>query len=674
MIIESLTLCDFAVFRGEHTIDLSPRRKYDKKRPIILFGGLNGAGKTTILNAIRLGLYGKQALGRTVSQKAYENYLQESIHKSPNSLVKPDSASILLEFTYSKLGELIHYKVIRSWTTDQKQVKETLRIFRNREPVSEITYDQCQSFLNELIPLGVSDLFFFDGERIAQLAEEEGNAVLGDAIRRLLGLDLIERLSSDLNIYVRRQRTTNLPETIQEQLRDYEAKYRSLYDTISTERSALAEFANEIARHGDQLAKLEDTLASKGGAWATDHNALKARQTELERKRTEIEDEIREQLADLYPLSLAPELLKEVGEQLTKESAVKQWRVASKVTKEGFPRLKKALHKVVPKTYHRDINDALAVALADLITSPVHFADRSIVHDLGDNETRQLQIWIDNALSKSKTQMRVCLDRLEAIERELAEVSLQLERVPDSDTIFEDLDAVKQEQMVLARLEEARKTRLEQIRKCTWEALELTRRMRKLESQIQGAEKSRSSVVLAQRNRELLKDFAEVIKNRKIDQLEREFEKSFARLARKEDMLLRASIDPQTFDVTLIGKNEKLIEKRQLSAGEKQVYAIAMLEALACTSARRLPLIIDTPLGRLDSHHRAKLIDRYFPRASHQVILLSTDTEVNNLFYDRLGPNISHAYQILYDEEQGSSSMEEGYFWKYEEKLSANVS
>ena len=65
-----------------------------------------------------------------------------------------------------------------------------------------------------------------------------------------------------------------------------------------------------------------------------------------------------------------------------------------------------------------------------------------------------------------------------------------------------------------------------------------------------------------------------------------------------------------------------MLHKDELSAGEKQIYAIAILEALAKTSGRHLPIIIDTPLGRLDSEHCTKLINNYFPYASHQVIIL----------------------------------------------------
>ena len=104
MILEELTLTDFRVFKGKHTFDLAPRTKYGKKRPIVLFGGLNGTGKTTTLTAVRLALYGKQSLGLGTSLKKYSDFLLNSIHKAKDSLIQPVSSTIELRFSYAHLG------------------------------------------------------------------------------------------------------------------------------------------------------------------------------------------------------------------------------------------------------------------------------------------------------------------------------------------------------------------------------------------------------------------------------------------------------------------------------------------------------------------------------------------------------------------------------------------
>lgn len=101
-----------------------------------------------------------------------------------------------------------------------------------------------------------------------------------------------------------------------------------------------------------------------------------------------------------------------------------------------------------------------------------------------------------------------------------------------------------------------------------------------------------------------------------------------------------------------------------MSAGEKQIYAISILEALGKTSGRKLPIIIDTPLGRLDSHHRDKLVENYFPTASHQVVILSTDTEIDKDYIRLIEDDIAKTYEICFDGKSKSSHIKQGYFWK----------
>jgi len=89
-----------------------------------------------------------------------------------------------------------------------------------------------------------------------------------------------------------------------------------------------------------------------------------------------------------------------------------------------------------------------------------------------------------------------------------------------------------------------------------------------------------------------------------------------------------------------------------------------VLWGLARASARPLPAVIDTPMARLDATHRQHLVERYFPNASHQVILFSTDTEVDRKYYQELQPHIARAYHLNYDDRDRRTVGEEGYFWK----------
>jgi DNA sulfur modification protein DndD len=89
-----------------------------------------------------------------------------------------------------------------------------------------------------------------------------------------------------------------------------------------------------------------------------------------------------------------------------------------------------------------------------------------------------------------------------------------------------------------------------------------------------------------------------------------------------------------------------------------------LLWGLARAAGQPLPVVIDTPLGRLDGSHRQHLLERYFPQASHQVVLLSTDTEIDEEAYERIALHVGRAYHLKFDPATNATYIEDGYFWE----------
>jgi DNA sulfur modification protein DndD len=171
-------------------------------------------------------------------------------------------------------------------------------------------------------------------------------------------------------------------------------------------------------------------------------------------------------------------------------------------------------------------------------------------------------------------------------------------------------------------------------------------------------------VGLAGKTRDVMQEFLRRATARKIDRLSELITESFRYLLRKQTLVERILIDPATFAVTLYDGAGQALSRQRLSEGEKQIFAISMLWGLARASARPLPAVIDTPMARLDAAHRRHLVERYFPAASHQVVILSTDTEVDLQYYEMLQPAIARAYHLSYDEKSRVTAGEEGYFWE----------
>lgn len=665
MIIKKLVLHNFRVFRGTHEIDLEPKNRpiNEKKgiyseRPIVLFGGLNGAGKTSVLTAIRLALYGRLAFDNILQNQEYIDQLSALVHNGTSETNRPIEASIELTFTYNKDGQESEFTVIRSW---KREHKDRLKLIQNNEVLDELNYDQCQGFLNELIPHGIADLFFFDGEKIAALAEDSSGKVLQTAVRRLLGLDVVSKLKDDLSIYLKRQDAKELGTSHQEKLYQLEEQ-KSSYLTQAEKLRYEADLVKaRIEILNSDIAKYENQLTAEGGAFALTKGQEQERVNTLVKERETLEKQIRHEFEGTLPFALAKNTLSSLLSQLKNEAEIKQ-------TKHFRQELNRFLDKLKQDMAFRSketaviATEAIEDQLADYLDSK---PKGEVILDISERETGMIQQAIEVDSIRSWERFDQARIRLAEVEHALEQASSNIQRAPDDEQLMaifnriRELDSKRQSEVIHY------KQLLNAAKNATVEALNLARQSQKQHDKARSLYGENNAVLYASESINLLDEYSKVLTLARVKKLENTFAAAYQKLARKEDLQISARINPDNFDVELIDENRMAINRKSLSAGEKQIYAIAILDALAKTSGRQLPVIIDTPLGRLDSHHRDKLIEHYFPFASHQVVLLSTDTEVDEKYFAmHLQDDISHAYQINFDSKTKSSRLVEGYFWK----------
>jgi DNA sulfur modification protein DndD len=166
----------------------------------------------------------------------------------------------------------------------------------------------------------------------------------------------------------------------------------------------------------------------------------------------------------------------------------------------------------------------------------------------------------------------------------------------------------------------------------------------------------------ARRAQETLRVFRDRVVAQHLARIQEHVEESFRYLLRKQTLVASLRIDQRTYELELRDADNNVVPPSRLSAGERQLLAVSLLWGLAKASRRPLPAVIDTPLGRLDSSHRRHLVERYFPAASHQVLLLSTDEEIRGEYFDALQPAVGRSYLLQYDEATRSSTVTSGYF------------
>ena len=165
------------------------------------------------------------------------------------------------------------------------------------------------------------------------------------------------------------------------------------------------------------------------------------------------------------------------------------------------------------------------------------------------------------------------------------------------------------------------------------------------------------------RVRDTLDRFRSALLERSCHSIASLVQEGFRHLLRKKGLITGVELDPEQLVLALRGPDGRNLPPERLSAGERQLLAVAILWALARACGRPLPHIVDTPLGRLDSTHRSHIVQRYFPSASHQVILLSTDEEITPPYWERIHRHVGHAYTLAHDDRKGATSIREGYFW-----------
>ena len=660
MILENLTLIDFRVFQGWHSFDLSPKGKSNRHQPIILFGGLNGTGKSTILVAVQLALYGRHSLGFGTSQKEYHTYLKNSVHRSRNSTSYASSAAIELTFSYSHMGVLSQFKVRRVWSVSKTSVHETLNLHQDDELISNLSYDQCQSFLNELIPIGVSSLFFFDGEKIKELADDNSGTRLADSIRKLHGLDIVDRLEADLLVFLRNQNLSNITNKLKKEIEDLENQLIIIEGESKAEISAYEQARIEYFHLNSELDRLNNEVNLKGGAWAISREEDIKNQVSLIAEKTTTEEKIRELLSGNYPLSLASRVFSAVLDQLSAESKYKRAMLTIDGVSEHLKNVKSTLKKSLQGIARNTATETIDSEIRQLTHS---LGSLTLLHDITDSHYARVQVVLNDSLRIHKHQIKRLNNNLKSLNLKIASTERNLERAPDAETLIKEFQEIGKKQVDISKQETKMKMHKENSKRCLRNAIDTTRRLQTLFREGTRVSDANRATIYAENTRTLLKDFANAMATAKVKDIEREFSHFFGLLANKERKNLQAKIDSKTFSVSLIDKDGQTVNKNELSAGEKQICAISVLAALARTSRRKLPIIIDTPLGRLDSTHRQKLIKNYFPYASHQVVILSTDTEVDRQLYSELYQHTSHTFKLIYDAESNSSTVEEGYFW-----------
>jgi len=667
MKINKLMIENIGLLAGSHFFDLSSSIVKDISKPIVLIGGLNGSGKTTMFDAIKLCLYGRSLFHR-ISDEDYNQYLYDKIHYSKVTGLLAEFASVSLEFEYSHFGVVSSYIITRKWEYKNNKIDESFSISKDNLPLDAVQKEFWQDFIKELIPISLSELFFFDGEKIQKIISSDNDSEFRNSIKSLLGIDLIERLITDLKIYQTRNLKRKITSKLKEELESFEAKKEKLGIEMIKINTQLSSLENNVLNNENDIEKYRNKITAQGGNFLEFENDLKIEAGMLEKEIEAMEERFRDIASANLPVVILSSLSLRLKDHLSAELNARESKIADKALQtkktELLTKLKTNLKQLdVKEDYLRTFNLFLENEI-DLIFSPEPMKRVKEIFFFSSKLAQQIIDVIDNATRTIPQQLEKLKSEYETSHRKLQQVRRSINQAPAEELLKPMFDKMNQLVSKQVELQTKKSKLLEDKHQFDTKIALIDREINKLLESQKQYKKNDTKLALSEKSLSVLNKYKLELAVKKVKELERMFKMSFNLLHRKKIMIDKISIDPVTFEINLYDSSKKRIVKENLSSGEKEIYAIALISALAKVSGHNLPFIIDTPLGRLDSEHRLNLIKNFFPRASHQMIIFSTNTEVDKKLFDSLQPYLARAYNIEYDQKLGVSNVEGGYFWK----------
>lgn len=643
MQLTKITLVNIGAYQGVNEIDLSIP---SSDQNVILFGGENGAGKTTLLNSIRLALFGCFAYGYMTEN---EKYLNKEVFAflNKNAVKEYDNRyQIILEFSEVENYKRNFYKFNRRWSYSNNTVKEQFTIMKNDEYLNDLEQETYHAKLKETMPPELFNMCLFDGEEISRIVNDNRLAEhLYSAAKVLFNLNVFETLELDLDQFMKQSNDQQALSSDEGQLLELNDELETVKSMLATNNYTLQNNENKAATFQERLVQLKKEFEVHGGLIKEERDQLMARVNEIETKRKLNSDQIREFIGTLFPLFLNRELLKNVKKQMQEEqtheivdflgnslSGEKVSTILSDIEASGN----------VTVNNHEQVQTQLKEALINLFstdtTNYIHrasFAQRSEIEGI----VAQLDK-IDINLFKDKIGENQELLSVTSGLRKQIEIS---DKTNDFKEILSQIEVLNQN---ISKLDQSKLEIIEANEGLKEKVIGLEKEIDSLKQKLKASAKNKNAFLISTQIIDLSRRFRQQQLQKKIQEVQIQATRMLNALMRKKDYVSAIQIDIATFDITLLNQAKDEIYKERLSSGEKEILLLSIVWAMFKASGRRLPFIFDTLLGRLDKTHKNTVLTQLIPMCGEQVIILSTDSEIDPVHYGLIKPRISKEYML----------------------------
>lgn len=666
MIFNYLKLTNFRPFYGEQTIYFHHSQNNsnsEQKRNIVLIGGLNGHGKTSLITAINIALFGHRYFN---TQREYLEYISKSVNRR-HIYEGGNEGSIELAFTDDTGRYAIKVDMIYNRLEEFRMAYELDDNFNKINQIS-LTDEEFNDFIDARIPLDVSRFFIFDAEKIRDLVGDQDKEDTRRAIQKVVSLELYHQLLIDLDKINKDFIKEMSGKTSDEEIEFMGEKIRKIAEEIEIIETKLNDIDAKINVLTSESREITHEKRKKIGKSNASKNQIYKWIGSYEQKLDQINNQLSKFKKDeLYKIIIKP-AIKSLQQRIRQE--LKYIEEKKKVELQFAPfeefmseLLNTEIIPILTENQKQQLFKKGKEIWAEMnkIHRKIVSEQIELLHDLTLTERN----YILNYSTSTISDLKELLQSKKEAENLLKKYNEQLKDAPD------DIDTSDLDQKLSKVNQELGMLKAESKNLNATKTSLMAERIR-LSNELQRKLKDYGTVGPLQRKIDLVErlynatnEFIEQVTFLKSRQLKEEIEKIIKQLFRKSDFE-KIIFDENTFTLNIYDHFSEKIDLDSRSEGEKQLIALAMIWALTKVSGSNFPFVIDTPLARLDSDHRSNLVDYYFTQLSDQVIILSTDTEITEDFYKKLVPYIHKEYLLNYDVDKKFTTIEEGYYFSKE--------
>lgn len=658
MYFTKVELHNFGIYKGTHEM-----RLVDKvgQRNITLVGGLNGRGKTTFHDSILIALYGKQAQ-KYINERSrsYDRLLLDHINKDASDGETYVAVSLILD-------DGTHLRVKRSWAAKGGRAEQHILVEKDGS-IDKYLGENWNYYIEEILPFGIARFFFFNNEKITQLADDISFEQIKASIKSAIGISTVEKAIDHADEVIRRKKKALEAfekSEINTGYQEVDAQITSIDGKIAEATKKANALEREFEKVAASLEAREKEFWASGGDLSRSRDAIKLEMRKISAEVEQIRSDILRLAVDAStPLFMCRKLV------------VQSYNAAATLpTSES---LRYTSEKI--SDYHRRIMeglDTLGLSKADLLSVKTLISSILNAQLPQSAEPRQSQrisattiMLYKRLISEVFQSITQKIDQLivqeETQENQRMSLDAHLGTADEKTLAMQLFDALKSLEADKAIAEAERKRQSDMIESLHRQRDVLVAKRVQLMKAI--AEKEHANddnariVKYAAMSIVALNEFKVRLQREKIAQLSQTATQCFRSLVEKDSLIRAIKVDTDNLDVTIWGSDGKEVLKTQLSAGEQQMFAVSIIWALALTSGYKAPVVIDTPMARLDSSNRANFVTKYLPAASSQVVVLSTDEEINGRYLDMIRGNVADYYTLLYNEDAQCTSIVSGYF------------